>query len=115
MIENISFYDANESFYHGMLTGILGKISKYRLYSNLESGVGRSDIILQPSRMKQPAIIIEIKVTKDIDELGTKCEEALEQIKNKQYETHLKKQGYKNIMKYGIAFMGKRCLVKKKI
>ena len=45
------------------------------------------DIILQPSRMKQPAIIIEIKVTKDIDEIETKCEEAITQIENKQYET----------------------------
>ena len=113
LIENISFYDASESFYHGMLTGMLGKISKYRLYSNLESGRGRSDIILEPNRMKQPAIVIEIKVAKDMETAEQKCEEALEQIEKKQYETYLKKQGFNNIIKYGIAFMGKRCLAKK--
>ena len=113
LIENISFYDAGENFYHGILLGICGRIKDYVIYSNMESGLGRSDIILQPIDDRDVAIIIEIKVTKDIDEIEKKCEEALEQIENKKYETLLKKQGYKNIMKYGIAFIGKRCFVKK--
>ena len=113
LIENISFYDAGENFYQGILLGICGRIKDYVIYSNMESGLGRSDIILQPIDDRDVAIIIEIKVTKDIDEIEKKCEEALEQIENKKYETLLKKQGYKNIMKYGIAFIGKRCFVKK--
>ena len=113
LIENISFYDAGENFYHGILLGICGRIKDYVIYSNMESGLGRSDIILQPIDDRDVAIIIEIKVTKNIDEIENKCEEALAQIENKQYETLLKKQGYKNIMKYGIVFIGKRCFVKK--
>ena len=36
LLENISFYDAKESFYHGILTGILSRIGRYRIYSNIE-------------------------------------------------------------------------------
>ena len=93
LLENISFYDANESFYHGMLIRIFSKISKYRVFSNLESGVGRSDIILEPTRLKQPAIVIEIKTASKIEKLEQKCEEALKQIENKNYDTYLKKEG----------------------
>ena len=113
LLENISFYDANESFYHGMLIGIFSKISKYRVFSNLESGKGRSDIILEPTRVKQPAIVIEIKVTSGIEKLGQKCQEALKQIDIKNYDTYLKKRGFDNVIKYGMAFCSKRCLVKK--
>ena len=113
LLENISFYDVNESFYHGVLTGVLSRISKYKIYSNLESGRGRSDIILAPKRLKQVAIIIEIKVAKTEGELETKCDEALRQIENKKYDTYLRKENLKNIIKYGIAFYGKICLVKK--
>ena len=114
LLENISFYDANESFYHGMLIGIFSKISKYRVFSNLESGKGRSDIILEPTRLKQPAIIIELKVAREIEQLEQKCEEALKQIENKDYDVYLKKRGYNNIIKYGMAFYSKRCLAKMK-
>ena len=113
LLENISFYDANESFYHGILIGIFSKIGRYRVFSNLESGAGRSDIILEPTRLKQPAIVIELKVASEIEKLEQKCDEALKQIENKNYDTYLKKRGFKNIIKYGIAFYSKRCLAKK--
>ena len=113
LIKNISFYDSNESFYHGLLTGILGRINDYSIYSNLESGYGRSDIILEPIDERKPAIIIELKVVSEIEKLGQKCQEALKQIENKNYDTYLKKRGFDNIIKYGMAFCSKRCLVKK--
>ena len=113
LLENISYHDANESFYHGILTGILTRIDQYRLYSNLETGLGRSDIILAPNRLKQPAIIIELKTAKNEDELENKCQEALEQIEKNKYDMYLRKENFKNIIKYGIAFCGKRCFIKK--
>ena len=113
LITNISFYDANESFYHGLLTGILGRIKDYSIYSNLESGGGRSDIILEPVDERKSAIIIELKIASEIEKLEKKCQEALKQIENKNYDTYLKKRGFDNIIKYGIAFCSKRCLVKK--
>ncbi|MBP0979808.1 MAG: PD-(D/E)XK nuclease domain-containing protein, partial [Oscillospiraceae bacterium] len=42
-----------------------------------------------------------------------KSQEALEQIESKKYEIYLNKLGFDKIIKYGIAFCGKRCLVKK--
>ena len=114
LLENISFYDVNESFYHGVLAGILSRIGKYKMYSNLESGRGRSDIILAPKRLKQVAIIIDLKMAKTEDELEMKCQEVIRQIENNKYDTYLRKENFKNIIKYGIAFYGKICLVKKK-
>ena len=113
LLENISFYDANESFYHGILIGIFSKIGTYRVFSNLESGAGRSDIILEPTKLKQPAIVIELKIASEIEKLEQKCDEALKQIEIKNYDTYLKKRGFNNIIKYGMAFCSKRCLAKK--
>lgn len=89
-------------------------MGKYRINSNLESGFGKSDLILEPTQIKQPAIIIELKVTKEIEDLEQKCKEALEQIEIKQYDTFLRKRGFSAALKYGISFCGKMCLVKKK-
>ena len=114
LMRNISFYDAGESFYHGLLTGILSRVEDYCLHSNLESGLGRSDIMIVPYNFKKPAIILELKVAKDIDELEAKCDEALKQIEEKSYDTYLRKNGFRSSLKYGIAFYGKRCLVKVK-
>ena len=113
LLENISYYDSGESFYHGVLTGILSRMEGYILYSNIESGLGRSDIIIEPIDDRKPAIIIELKTAKEIDEAKDRCEEALEQIEEKKYEEILKKRGFKESIKYGVAFYGKRCQIKK--
>ena len=113
LLENISFYDAKESFYHGILTGILSRIGRYRIYSNIESGLGRSDIILVPYSFRKPSVLIELKIAKSEDELETRCSEALNQIENKKYDMYLRKENFKNMIKYGVAFCGKICQVKK--
>lgn len=113
LLENISYYDAKESFYHGVLTGILSRIGRYRIYSNIESGLGRSDIILAPYSFRKPSVLIELKIAKSEDELETICQEALEQIETKKYDMYLRKENFKNIIKYGVAFCGKICQVKK--
>ena len=113
LLENISYYDAQESFYHGVLTGILSRIGRYRIYSNIESGLGRSDIILAPYSFRKPSVLIELKIAKSEDELETRCSEALNQIETKKYDMYLRKENFKNIIKYGVAFYGKICQVKK--
>ena len=113
LLENISYYDSGESFYHGVLTGILSRMEGYILYSNIESGLGRSDIIIEPIDDRKPAIIIELKIAKSEDELETRCSEALNQIETKKYDMYLRKENFKNIIKYGVAFCGKICQVKK--
>ena len=113
LLENISCYDAKESFYHGVLTGILSRIGRYRIYSNIESGLGRSDIILAPYSFRKPSVLIELKIAESEDELETKCKEALNQIETKKYDMYLRKENFKNIIKYGVAFYRKICQVKK--
>ena len=43
-----------------------------------------------------------------------KCDEALEQIEAQRYEEALRQEGYQNIIKYGVAFYRKECMVKMK-
>ena len=111
--QSISYYDSGENFYHGFLLGILQNIDNYKIYSNIESGSGRCDIMLEPIKFDNPAIVIELKRTKNRKGLDITCEKALEQIENNKYIERLENEGYDNIIKYGVAFFKKICKVKK--
>ena len=112
LMETISFYDYQESYYHGFLAGMLKNIGNYIVLSNRESGNGRPDIVLKYPSVRGKAVIIEIRVAKSCQELEKKCEEALKQIEVKNYEAELLREGYQDIMKYGVAFYKKECMVK---
>ena len=75
--------------------------------SNRETGDGRSHIYIKP-------VILELKVAKTFDELDKRADDALIQIEEKKYEMELIDDGYKDIIKYGISFFKKDCLVKTK-
>lgn len=75
--ETISFNDAYENFYHGFLVGVLSNIDNYEIKSNRESGIGRSDIIIKYPNRRGKAVIIEIKVSQNVNDLENKCYEAL--------------------------------------
>ena len=97
-----------ENFYHGMLLGLLQSQDSWLVKSNAEAGEGYSDISIQtPDKI---GIIIELKYTDD-GNLEAACKEALEQIEEKKYAEGLKRRGMKKVIKYGIAFCGKECLV----
>ena len=110
--ETISYYDEKEQYYHGFLTGLLSGFKGYTLKSNRESGDGRPDIMLLERRRCELAIVIEVKDTKIFTQLETLCDEALAQIEDNRYESELKHEGYKRVIKYGIAFCRKSCMVK---
>jgi len=112
--KTISFNDAYENFYHGFVVGVLSGIDGYIVKSNRESGDGRSDIYIRPLSIFQRAVIIEIKVCDKPKELFTKCDKALEQIEKMKYEEELNEEGYEDIIKYGMAFYRKDCLIKVK-
>lgn len=112
LLESISFNDAYENFYHGFVTGILSSMKGYTVKSNRESGNGRGDIFIRPVSRRKAAIILELKVCKNFNELEQRADEALNQIEEKKYEMELKDDGYNNIIKYGISFFKKDCLVK---
>ena len=112
LMETISFYDYQESYYHGFLAGMLKNIGNYIVLSNRESGNGRPDIVLKYPSVRGKAVILDIKVARTYQELESKCDEALRQIDEQKYEETLRQEGYSNILKYGIAFYRKECMVK---
>ena len=97
-----------ENFYHGMLLGLLRSQDSWLVKSNAETGEGYSDISIQtPDRS---GIVIELKYADD-GNLEAACSEALKQIEEKKYAEGLRRRGTKKIIKYGIAFCEKECLV----
>ena len=114
---NTSFYDLKgEKVYHSLFLGMLIWLrDKYEVKSNGERGHGRYDAILIPLDKIKPAYIFEFKVSKTIKGLTAKAEEALEKIKEKQYDAGLKEKGISKIYKIGIAFKGKNVKVKYEI
>ena len=115
MLNSISvFAGTNESFYHGMMLGLCAVLSnQYRIKSNSESGYGRFDISLIPDKHSNPGFIFEFKHAKtNNQDLGALADEALTQIDEKKYDTEMKTLGVANIIKIGIAFRGKKAVVK---
>ena len=88
---------------------------KYEVKSNGERGHGGYDAMLIPLDKIKPAYIFEFKVSKTIKGLTAKAEEALEQIKEKQYDAGLKEKGISKIYRIGIAFKGENVKVKYEI
>ena len=97
-----------ENFYHGMLLGLLQNQDNWLVKSNAESGEGYSDISIQTQ--DRTGIVIELKYADD-GNLEKACSEALKQIEEKKYAEGLKRRGTKKMMKYGIAFYEKECMV----
>ena len=58
-------------------------------------------------------MILELKVAKNFKEMSYKCDEALNQIEEKKYDKELLEEGYSNIVKYGITFYKKDCMIKR--
>ena len=100
--------DMKENFYHGMVLGLLRSQGNWLIRSNAETGEGYSDIsVCTPDRT---GIVIELKYADD-GNLEASCEEALKQIEDKKYAEGLKRRGMKKIIRYGIAFCKKDCMV----
>ena len=97
-----------ENFYHGMLLGLLQNQDNWLVKSNAETGEGYSDISIQTP--ERTGIVIELKYAED-GNLEKACKEALAQIEEKKYAEGLKRRGMKKILRYGIAFYEKECMV----
>lgn len=98
-----------ENFYHGILLGILGFQDAWSVSSNKESGDGYSDILVETDD-GEVGIVMELKYAED-GKLEKACQEALQQIRYRQYEEELLDEGIRHILKYGMAFYKKRCRV----
>lgn len=105
-----------ERFYHGFVLGLIVDLEeRYHITSNRESGFGRYDIMMEPKKADDPAIIIEFKIQDPEDEkdLSQTVETALQQIDAKNYAVGLLDKGIQadRIRKYGFAFCGKKVLI----
>lgn len=98
-----------ENFYHGIILGLLSHKENWLIKSNVESGEGYSDILVEVPKSRT-GIVIEIKYAEE-NQLDSGCKVALEQIEEKQYVTKLYNDGMKEIVKYGIACYKKHCKV----
>ena len=97
-----------ENFYHGMVLGLLRSQGNWLVKSNAETGEGYSDISIQtPERV---GIVIELKYA-DNGNLEAACAEALKQIEDRKYAEGLKRRGAKKVIKYGMSFCEKECMV----
>lgn len=107
--KTISYYDSTESFYNGLISGLLSGNVYYKVESNRETGDERSDLVLYQQDVAQNAVILEFKVCvkNETADDATKC--ALKQINDRDYASKAREEGYKNIIKYGVAFKGKMC------
>lgn len=99
-----------ETFYHGVLLGLLSHMENWAVWSNIESGEGYCDILLEVPE-NRVGVVIEMKYAQE-DRMEAACTEALEQIEQRQYAARLKSDGMKNIVNYGIACYRKHCKVK---
>ena len=112
LLTSVSYNDTkkgNEAFYHGLIMGMgLYLEGEYITKSNIESGLGRYDFVIEPKNKTKRAYIMEFKSTDNIEKLEEVSKEALEQIENKKYDVSLKQNGVKDITYMGIAFCGKQ-------
>ena len=116
MDKSISFYDAGaEGFYHGLTLGLVALMDNhYKIKSNREAGDGRYDICLIPRENRYPGIVMELKWKKGLSEtaLDTLSDDALAQIDEKRYGVEMGYDGVDKVLKLGIAFSGKKVIIK---
>ena len=104
--KTISYYDSTESFYHGLISGLLSGNVYYKVESNRETG---DDLALYQQDVAQNAVILEFKVCGKNETADEAAKRALKQINDRDYASKAREDGYKNIIKYGVAFKGKMC------
>ena len=111
LLTSVSYNDTkkgNGAFYHGLIMGMgLYLEGEYITKSNIESGLGRYDFVIEPKNKTKRAFIMEFKATDSIENLEEVSKEALRQIEDKKYDISLKQNGIKDITYIGIAFYGK--------
>lgn len=110
LLRSISYFDNQESFYHGFLVGLL---NDYEVVSNRESGNGRFDVCVLPENILGTVVLIECKHSISEDDLIDDAKEGARQIVKKKYLEEHRFKKYENAVGYGISFYKKQCYVVK--
>lgn len=103
VISCTSYMDAKENAYHMLMLGMCMTLrGRYEVTSNLEAGLGRSDITLKAMIPGKPHVVIEFKQGEDLKGLA---KQALEQILEQRYYYTLKGK----VLCVGLAHNKKQC------
>lgn len=102
--------ELKENFYHGMLLGLLAFKGSWVVSSNREAGEGYADILVEIDDDEPMGLVIEVKYARD-GNLDASCQEALAQIKGRQYGAAFYDEDIEKILKYGVAFYKNKCKV----
>ena len=105
---SISYFDNEESFYHGFL---LGLFSGKKIKSNREAMHGRFDLCILPKQIFQTALVLECKHSKSVKDLISDASEGAKQIIDHKYEEEIINDGYLHVKGYGISFYKKYCYI----
>lgn len=105
VLQATSNFDAKENAYHMLFLGMCIYLRPdYEVKSNIEQGLGRSDIMLKSTRPDRQSLIIEFKQGENAEQLS---KQALEQIKAKNY--HADFDG--DVALLGIGHNKKECFI----
>ena len=110
LLRSISYFDNQESFYHGFLVGLL---NDYEVTSNREAGHGRFDVCVLPDSILGTVVLIECKHSISEDDLIDDAREGVQQIIDQKYLEERRFKKYENVVGYGISFYKKQCYVVK--
>jgi hypothetical protein len=112
LMESMSLFDVKgthpENFYHGFVMGLMVALRETHLIkSNRESGFGRYDVMIIPKDQTKLGLVIEFKTVGLNDNIDVIAQNALAQIKDKNYVAELKQAGIQNILQLAMVFQGK--------
>ena len=110
LFRTISYHDYSEEYYHTFLAGLFSA-SEYTIKSNMETGEGRSDILIMDTDNKRMAIF-EFKIIHDLKELDSAMQKAVGQISSRRYGEEFSSY-FQEIHKTAIVFFKKRAYCKK--
>nr|VFK49522.1 MAG: PD-(D/E)XK nuclease superfamily protein [Candidatus Kentron sp. SD] len=107
---------APEAVYQSFVLGLLANLGdRYRIRSNIESGLGRADILMSPKESGRRGIVMEFKRLGEKESMEEQLTKALAQIEEKQYAATLRAEGCEDVLELGIVFDGKRLEVRERL
>jgi hypothetical protein len=105
-----------EAAFHAFVLGLLANLRHvYEIRSNAEAGYGRADILMIPKTKKYPAaFFIEFISTSTKEDAYKTDDDALRQIRTREYEVALKNAGVSldTIRRLVIILQGKKVVVR---
>jgi hypothetical protein len=92
--------------------GMPGQVA-YRVRSNRESGYGRPDVLVLPTRAGAPGVVLEFKQVEEGGDAEAALQEGLEQLRSRDYAAELRAAGAAPIFGYVVVCDGRRVRVRR--